>query len=171
MFSRPMSSPHPRHCILPPHMVEAIRLRGDARQRKMAAAIEEDAETFRLARCELTPPSDAPAATPVAAEARIKPVRKVYDAGQRRRLPGKLVRSEGDRRSKDADVNRAFDGAGATFKLYLNVYRRNSLDGDGMPILSSVHYAKDYNNAFWDGRQMAYGDGDGILFRSFTRSL
>jgi Zn-dependent metalloprotease len=27
------------------------------------------------------------------------------------------------------------------------------------------------NNAFWNGEQMAYGDGDGKLFRRFTQSL
>ena len=164
-----MSYAHPRQCILPPHMIEAIRLRGDAKLKKMADAIQRDAERFRDARCELAA-AHGPAA-PAQARARIKPKRMVYDAQQRRRLPGKLVRSEGEGRSKDVDVNRAYDGAGATFKLYLNVYSRNSLDGDGLPLISTVHYGKSYNNAFWDGEQMAYGDGDGTLFRSFTRSL
>ena len=168
---RPMSYAHPRHCILPPHMIEAIRLRGDAGLRKMADGIEQDGQRFRAARCELMPPAATRRAQPVAARARIKPERKVYDAQQRRRLPGKLVRAEGDARSSDADVDRAYDGAGATFKLFLNVYQRHSLDGEGMPLVSSVHYGKSYNNAFWDGEQMVYGDGDGILFRSFTRSL
>ncbi len=166
-----MRTTHGRQCILPPHMIEAIRLRGDARLRRMAQAIERDAERFRAARIELSSPGAARRAEPVAAGARIKPERKVYDAQQRRRLPGTLARAEGDAKSSDADVNRAYDGSGETFKLYLKVYQRHSLDGQGMPLISSVHYSKSYNNAFWDGEQMAYGDGDGTLFRSFTRSL
>ena len=151
-------------------MIEAIRLRGDARLRRMAQAIERDAERFREARCELSPPGAGLRAEAAVADARSKPERKVYDAQQRRRLPGTLARAEGEAKSSDADVNRAYDGSGATFKLYLNVYKRNSLDGQGMPLISSVHYGSRYNNAFWDGEQMAYGDGDGTLFRSFTRS-
>jgi Zn-dependent metalloprotease len=34
-----------------------------------------------------------------------------------------------------------------------------------------VHYSQDYDNAFWDGKQMVFGDGDGVLFRRFTGSL
>src|SRR5439155_997781 len=30
---------------------------------------------------------------------------------------------------------------------------------------------QNYDNAFWDGRQMVFGDGDGIIFNSFTSSL
>ena len=36
---------------------------------------------------------------------------------------------------------------------------------------SSVHYSKRFNNAFWNGRQMVYGDGDGKLFTGFTHAL
>ena len=31
-----------------------------------------------------------------------------------------------------------------------------------------VHYGQDYDNAFWDGQQMVFGDGDGELFNRFT---
>jgi Zn-dependent metalloprotease len=37
-----------------------------------------------------------------------------------------------------------------------------------MTLVSTVHYQKDYDNAFWDGQQMVYGDGDGDLFNRFT---
>ena len=156
----------PIQCIVPPHMLEAIKLRGDARFKRVAQQMERDCERFRLAR-QVRVRAEAP--EPRAA--RIKPEREVYDAQHQRRLPGKLARKEGGKRSQDADVNRAHDGAGATFKLYLQVYGRNSLNDSGMKLVSSVHYARSYNNAFWDGRQMVYGDGDGILFRSLTRSL
>ena len=40
-----------------------------------------------------------------------------------------------------------------------------------MQLISTVHLGKKYNNAFWNGEQMAYGDGDGQVFVGFTRSL
>ncbi|SES73101.1 bacillolysin [Salinibacillus kushneri] len=47
------------------------------------------------------------------------------------------------------------------YDYYLNEHGRNSLDDNGMPIISYVHFGEDYNNAFWNGRYMTYGDGDG----------
>lgn len=40
-----------------------------------------------------------------------------------------------------------------------------------MRIDSTVHYGVAYDNAFWNGRQMVYGDGDGSIFGPFTRAL
>lgn len=97
--------------------------------------------------------------------------RTVYDAQHSTRLPGKLVRSETDAPTKDAAVNQAFDGAGITYDFYEEVLQRNSIDGKGMRIDSSVHYSKQYNNAFWNGTQMVYGDGDGKLFTNFTSAI
>jgi Zn-dependent metalloprotease len=97
--------------------------------------------------------------------------RTVYDVRHGTRLPGKLVRSETAGPVPDTAVNEAFDGAGTTYDFYLQVLRRNSIDGRGMGIDSSVHYSKRFNNAFWNGRQMVYGDGDGKLFTGFTGAL
>ncbi len=47
------------------------------------------------------------------------------------------------------------------YDYYLSEHDRNSLDDNGMAIISNVHFGENYNNAFWDGRQMTYGDGDG----------
>src|SRR6202000_2799539 len=44
---------------------------------------------------------------------------------------------------------------------------RNSIDDRGLRIDSFVHYGNKFNNAFWDGGEMVYGDGDGKLFREF----
>jgi Zn-dependent metalloprotease len=101
--------------------------------------------------------------------------RTVYDAehGGRLSLPGRLVRAEGDPPSGDPAVNEAYDGAGATFEFYLDVYERNSIDDRGLELVSSVHYGTRYENAFWDGAQMVYGDGGGQLFieGALTRAL
>ena len=97
--------------------------------------------------------------------------RTVYDAQNARTLPGKLVRGEGDARNKDTAVNEAYDGAGKTYDFFSKVFARNSIDNRGMRLDSTVHYGRDYQNAFWDGQQMVYGDGDGAIFNRFTRSL
>jgi Zn-dependent metalloprotease len=97
--------------------------------------------------------------------------RNVYDAGKRQQLPGKLVMSEHTARGRDVEVNEAYDGSGATHDFYANVLGRNSIDGNGMRLDSTVHYGKGFDNAMWNGRQMVYGDGDGKLFRRFTAAL
>ena len=97
--------------------------------------------------------------------------RTVYDAGHKTRLPGKLVRGEGSAPVADKSVNQAYDSAGTTYDFYNQVMHRNSIDGKGLRIDSSVHYSVKYNNAFWNGQQMVYGDGDGKLFLGFTSAL
>jgi hypothetical protein len=105
--------------------------------------------------------------------------RLVYDARKKDSLPGKLVRSEGEPKVADAAVNEAYDFSGDTFDFYLERFGRNSLDDAGMTLISSVHVGEadggdryqPMNNAFWDGSQMAYGDGDGVVFQCFTKSL
>jgi Zn-dependent metalloprotease len=103
--------------------------------------------------------------------------RNVYDAQCGSSLPGVLVRKEGDPPGADAAVNEAYDGAGDTFDLFNDVYGFNSLDGQGMEIDSTVHYQRGYDNAFWNGVQIVYGDGDEDLpvetrlFNRFPSSL
>ncbi len=48
---------------------------------------------------------------------------------------------------------------------------RNSLDDNGMAIISYVHFGENYNNAFWNGRQMTYGDGDGLFMVPLSAGL
>ncbi|MBI4761450.1 MAG: M4 family metallopeptidase [Chloroflexi bacterium] len=103
--------------------------------------------------------------------------RLIYDAKTGVSLPGTLVRQEGDAPTADAAVNEAYDGSGATYDLFKEVYSRDSIDGGGMQLKSTVHYRKGYDNAFWNGEQMVYGDGDedlpeqDRLFNRFTISI
>ncbi len=55
-------------------------------------------------------------------------------------------------------------GAEATYDFYWNAFGRNSYDDSGSVMLSYVHYGSAFNNAFWDGTRMTYGDGDGLAF-------
>jgi Zn-dependent metalloprotease len=98
--------------------------------------------------------------------------RSIFDCRQITSLPSAvLARSESDAASSDGSVNRAFDGLGTTRDFYKEVLDRNSIDGRGMRLDGYVHYGRRYNNAFWDGQEMVFGDGDGELFTDFTKSL
>ncbi|MGP9694205.1 M4 family metallopeptidase [Brachybacterium sp. AOP25-B2-12] len=99
------------------------------------------------------------------------PDRSIHDAQHGTDLPGPLARREGQDPVADESVNEAYDGLGSTFELFAEVYGRDSLDGRGLPLVASVHYDRDFQNAFWDGRQMVFGDGDGEVFTSFTDSV
>lgn len=67
-------------------------------------------------------------------------------------------------------------GAVSALRYFKEVYGRNGIDGNGGPapmmsidgvtplMTSGVHYSSGYSNAFWDGSQMTYGDGDGVQF-------
>ncbi|MFD8493044.1 M4 family metallopeptidase [Amycolatopsis sp. NPDC059657] len=94
--------------------------------------------------------------------------RFLYSAENKQTLPGKLIRAEGQPASGDVTVDEAYDGLGATFKLYWDIYQRNSIDNMGMDLKGTVHFGVKYNNAFWNGSQMVFGDGDGVIFNRFT---
>jgi Zn-dependent metalloprotease len=103
--------------------------------------------------------------------------RAVYDLKNGTTLPGTLARAEGDARTPDRQVNNVYDGVGITVKFFHTVFGRNAIDGKGVTPIVSVHRGDEsnprvgYNNAFWDGTQFAFGDGDGIIFDYFTDSL
>lgn len=152
-------------CIIPPHMLRHIAKHGTEDQCDSALhalALSEQLRGRREVMGKLTFAS----ATPTGEKRRT-----IYDAKHSEELPGDLVRGEGDPKSQDPSVNEAYDGAGVTYDFYKKVYDRNSIDDRGMRLDSTVHYSRDYDNAFWDGRQMVYGDGDGKLFNRFTKAL
>jgi len=97
--------------------------------------------------------------------------RTIFDAGNTETMPGTLVRSEGGKRSGGNTVSEAYDYSGSTYGFYKKIFERNSIDTRGMKLDSTVHYGEDYNNAFWNGTQMVYGDGDGEIFQRFTKSI
>ena len=97
--------------------------------------------------------------------------RSIYDARNRENLPGALVRREGGRAKGGKTVTEAYDYSGSTYNFFKAIFGRNSIDTRGMKLDSTVHYGEDYNNAFWNGTQMVYGDGDGDIFQRFTKSI
>jgi Zn-dependent metalloprotease len=102
------------------------------------------------------------AAPPIAAA----PAITVYDCKQSGNLPGAPVPNPGA--SADVTAKRTFTETTDVAKFYATVFKRNSVDNHGMTLMSSIHFGVKYNNAFWNGTQMTYGDGDGSVFVDFT---
>ncbi|MFE9250272.1 M4 family metallopeptidase [Streptomyces sp. NPDC007088] len=153
--------------IIPPHLLNHLASHADPALSGPARRTLDGDHQRRQVRHEAALATVRAAAAPRAA-AEAKPDRTIYDAQHHTRLPGRQVRAEGEKPGKDASVNRAYAGLGATFDLFHQVYARNSIDGRGLPLHASVHYDREYNNAFWDGKQMVFGDGDGEIFLDFT---
>jgi Zn-dependent metalloprotease len=163
----PASPTQPVYCtIVPPHVLDRLARSADpALATPARRTLERDA--LQRTRRRLTAAVGAPVVAPLPAPP-ARPSRTIYDAGHEMRLPGRKVRAEGGEPVQDATADRAYDGLGATFDLYLTAYARNSIDGFGLPLDATVHYGEDYNNAFWDGERMVFGDGDGQVFLDFT---
>lgn len=166
-------------CIIPPHMLEVIALRAEGELRAFAREQLALAQQVRKERAALASGGMAPeqgrkgafVSTVLARGGGRKKhtlSRRIHDGAGKAALPGRLLRAEGDPPVDDDEANRAYDGAGEVFALYSRAFRRDGLDGTGMELVATVHHRKNYNNAFWNGAQMAYGDGDGTIFTTFT---
>ena len=159
-----MSTHDRRSCIMPPYLLEKLIDSDDSAIR--AAAVRTLATSAELR-----------------GERELRPAlsRSVGSEGGRRTIfdshhqesfsSAQMVRTESSPPSTDESVNRAFDGLGTTRQFYADVFNRDSIDGNGMRLDGYVHYSEDYNNAFWDGRRMVFGDGDNKVFTDLTGSL
>jgi Zn-dependent metalloprotease len=94
--------------------------------------------------------------------------RTICDAKNRDTLPGDIVRTENGKATRDAAVEEAYDGLGLAYNFFWDVFGRDSIDGKGMTLEATVHYSRAVANAFWTGKHMAFGDGDGVYFNRFT---
>ncbi|MBD2250912.1 M4 family metallopeptidase [Nostoc parmelioides] len=150
-------------CVIPPHILENVALNGTPLQRNWAFQTLNVSAQLRGRRNIIGNVFFSPSP----GEKR----RTIYDAQNSEQLPGKIVRVEGDPPSSDVAVNEAYDGAGATYDLFYEIFERNSIDDKGLRLDSTIHFGVKYENAFWNGDQMVYGDGDGELFDRFTKSI
>lgn len=98
------------------------------------------------------------------------PAREVYDCKSTWEQRVTLARGEGGKLTGDQAVDTVYDSAGVIIE-YLRKLDRNSIDNQGMNLILNVHFGDDYMNAFWDGDEMTFGDGDGEIFTDFTKSL
>lgn len=157
---------HPQHrChFIPPYLMEALaKARPDSAE-ECYEQLRHDQE-FRESR-ETAGATHSPGAAITDAAAWT-----VYDAQQATSLPGVPVRKAGEPEVSDAAVDEAAFGGQAALDLFAQVYGRNSYDDAGSPVLMTVHYGRNYNNAFWNGSQLVFGDGDGQIFERFTKPM
>jgi len=163
---------HSIFCVVPPYILRSISSNGRTQALKDAAnrTLASDS-TFRALRASLL------ASVPL--EARRRRVltpgpskqRTIFSAAGQENLPGTVVRNEGAAATNDPAVDEAYDGLGHTFDFFWTIFQRNSIDDEGLPLNATVHFGDAYNNAFFNGRQMVFGDGDGDLFKRFTIAL
>jgi Zn-dependent metalloprotease len=164
---------HSIHCIVPPVVLERIARNGNDRQRQRALDTMVRDQTFRAARTQnvmrraMGGGFDALALSTGGA-----PNRTIYDAKNTEDLMGAVVAwEEGSAVTGDAAVDEASSGLGDTYKFFWEILDRNSIDDEGFRLDGVVHFGEAYDNAFWDGQRMVFGDGDGELFNRFTASL
>ncbi|WP_044182789.1 M4 family metallopeptidase [Hyalangium minutum] len=87
--------------------------------------------------------------------------RAVYSANNGTSLPGTLKRSEGGAAANDTHVDQNYTRLGKTYECYSVNFGRDSYNGSGAQLKSTVHYSSNYVNAYWNSSQMVYGDGNG----------
>jgi Zn-dependent metalloprotease len=151
--------------VIPPHILTRVSEQTDAEAR-------DDARGTLAQMCELATGRGRTLIDDLTGpNAQSRKRRYVYDAEHQNVLPGKFAMSGHKSRSTDVEVLEAFDGSGATYDFFAQVFGRNSIDDRGMPLDSTVHYGTRFANAMWNGEQMVYGDGDGRIFNRFTASL
>jgi Zn-dependent metalloprotease len=158
--------------IVPPYLLEAIVQYGGSQYRDYAERALKHDHSFRSTRqggrprgLSIQMGNDTELVQAGQAQ------RSIYDIHNGTSLPGEIVRREGESESKDVMANEAYEGLGATQRFYWEVYRRDSIDDRGLPLEGIVHYDIAYDNAFWDGSYMVFGDGDKTFFNRFTIAL
>jgi Zn-dependent metalloprotease len=153
------------NCITPPHLLKKLLENSDGKVRD--AALRTIVSTSRL-RGERNIRGLVASAAVASSHGR----RTISDCRNTTALFAATVgRTEDGPAAADDSINSAFMGLGATRDFYSEILDRDSLDGRGMRLNGYVHYGSGYNNAFWDGSQMVFGDGDGVMFSDFTKSI
>jgi len=151
--------------IIPPHILSEIQKNGSLEQKLLAEQSIALSEKMREERESFNVWGNTTAPALGFTKNRI-----IYTAGDSTNLPGIEIGTE-SKVPTDIAGKQAYEGTGATFDLYATTYQRNSIDNKGLSLISTVHYSQKYDNAFWDGSQMVYGDGDGELFGLFTKPI
>ncbi|MGV8876323.1 MAG: M4 family metallopeptidase [Rhodoglobus sp.] len=169
-----MAQPEPLCTIVPPFLLARIATLQDPRFTRASHAAQQSLTAITGDRLDHGRSLHALRALPPQAEQRHGRgivSRVIHDAENSELLPGKLVRNEGAPETSDRAVSQAYDGLGDTFALYWNVFGRDSIDDRSAELAATVHFSEHYDNAFWDGSRMVFGDGDGEIFAGFTGSL
>ncbi|PNP51540.1 hypothetical protein THARTR1_07796 [Trichoderma harzianum] len=162
----------PTRPFVPAHVLRHISQSEHVDEEARARAARDLEHTLHLESRAKSREEETQLAAEVATLGKDAPQRSIYDAehtSSERQLPGKLVRAEGDKAAKDKTVNEAYDNVGTVLEFYKDKFKWNSIDNKNMDVISSVHFGRQYENAFWDSeeRQMVFGDG-GEFLSNFT---
>jgi Thermolysin metallopeptidase, alpha-helical domain/Thermolysin metallopeptidase, catalytic domain len=160
--------------VIPAYLLDTIGGVGSQAQRQAARQTRQ--QLAKLQKDTSEPPAaagaedGAPAASRTVGAQGLR--RVILDASSGQDLAGaRVVRAEGDPPTGDSAADDAYDGLGVTYDFFMSVYGRDSIDGAGLELRAVVNYGRNFNNAFWDGREVVFGNGDGELFLPFTRAL
>jgi hypothetical protein len=151
--------------FVPPYLLQRIALWAGTRHASASGRETLQVDDRLRARREAPPPELAAPRVPGLR------TRIVHSANNTETLPGEPVRTDGDSPSGDQAVDEAFDSSGQVLDLFRSEFDRRSIDGRGGTVSITVHYGRDYDNAFWDGIQLVFGDGDGQIFERFTKPM
>lgn len=150
------------HClIVPPHILEELAKRGNLSCKKTLN------DTHRILERRKTVLNNLLVRKQVDGSGN----RFIYDCENRYEQRIELVRKEGEEAIADQTANKAFDTSGFVRDYFKSTFGLDSIDGKGLDIISNIHYGVAYNNAFWDGDEMTYGDGDGKEFTDFASAI
>jgi hypothetical protein len=151
--------------FIPPYLLERLAA-SDAHPEAVSSgrrtlAADQELRQARLSRAVHAPPAAEPGG----------PAWIVDTAKGGSTLPGTEVRKAGQPASGDPAVDEAATSVSATLAMYAEVLQRASYDGQGAEVVTTVHYEQNYDNAFWNGTQLVFGDGDGHVFGRFTKPI
>ena len=164
--------------FVPPYVIESLARRAEPELRSRARNTAQQAKLSRDRRSQRSIGMHAllAGATSASAAAVMAPPgasagRAVYDCQHQWVQRVQLVRGEGDPATADTDVGLVYDFAGDVRAYYKAQLNRDSIDNLKMNLVLNVHFGTGFMNAFWDGDEMTFGDGDGTIFTSLARSL
>lgn len=147
-------------CFVPDYLFEQVIREGTGEEKDKAIHMLKISERLRSQRHFITTIDPRRFGIGGHAERR-RVVYDMHNIGDDNLLPGDPVRYENSKDTGDSDVDKCFHNTGSVYDFYKQIFSRNSLDGEGMVLYSSVNFDETLDNAFWNGRQMTYGNGGG----------
>jgi Zn-dependent metalloprotease len=164
------------HCIVPPYMLTRLMESGN---KKIAdLAINSNFRSFRFHNDRIffqhsNPHEKAILGLIAGQTGKEKMQMEVYDCKQKTDLAQATLLWDSKTNQKITSVagKNVIKGGKASWDFYWQLFGRSSIDNKGLLLKQYVHYDKGMDNAYWDGRRMVYGDGDGIVFTSFTSDI
>jgi Zn-dependent metalloprotease len=166
----------PIHCIIPPYMLTKLMESGNKKVAELA--INSNFRSFRYRNDRIFFQNSSlheKTVLGVVTKKSVKPVMRmeVYDCKQKTDLAGAMLLWDSKTNQNITSVagKNVIKGGKASWDFFWQLFDRNSIDNNGLLIKQYVHYDKGMDNAYWDGRRMVYGDGDGVVFTSFTSDI